>query len=94
MKHFCYEYEYKIHTSRLLPKGTYLRKKNCFLFILRPIVIYSCKTWSTTQGDEEKLLTLKWKIHVPFRLQDGEYKKRKNEDLEMLFNKPYILDYS
>jgi len=30
------------------------------------------------------------KIHGPAQLQNGEYERRKNEDLEMLFSKPNI----
>lgn len=54
----------------------------------------ACETWSTTQADEEKLLiferrTLR-KIHGRVRLQNGDYERRKNEDLKIVFNKPNI----
>lgn len=56
--------------------------------------MYVCETWSTTQGDKEKLITFErkilWKIHGLVRLQNGEYERRKYEDLEMLFSKPNI----
>lgn len=47
-----------------------------------------------TQGDEEKLLTFERndlrKTHGPIRNQNGNYEERKNEDLEMLYNKQSI----
>lgn len=53
--------------------------------------MYACKTLSTTQGDGEKLPTFGRKIlreiHGPVRLKSGENERRKNEDLEMLFDK-------
>jgi hypothetical protein len=61
---------------------------------LRPIVMYACETWFTTQGDEEKLLTFErkvlWKIYEPVRNQIGEYERRKNDELGRLYNKPNI----
>jgi len=56
--------------------------------------MYACKTWSTTQRDEEKLLTFERKvlriIHGPVRNQNGEYERRKNNELEKLYNEPNI----
>lgn len=57
----------KIFNSRLLSKST--KVLSIQTSFLRPIVMYACETWSTTQGDEEKLLTFErkilWKIHGP-----------------------------
>ena len=84
----------KMLISRLLSKGT---KEKLYTSFLRPIVMYACETWSKTQGDEEKLLTFERKIlrkiYGPARLQNGEYERRKNEDLERLFSKPNIKLY-
>lgn len=81
----------KILSFRLLSKGT---KEKLYTSFLHPIVMYACETWSTTQGNEEKLLTFERytlrKIHGPTRLQNGEYERRKNEDLEMLFSKKVL----
>jgi len=46
-------------SSRLLSKAT---KEKLYTSYLRPIVMYACETWSTTQGDEEKLLTFEKKV--------------------------------
>lgn len=75
-------------SSKLLSRGT---KEKLYTSLLRPIVMYTCETWSTTQEDEEKLLTFErkilCKIYGTARLQTGEYERRKNEELEMLFSK-------
>lgn len=44
----------KMFTSKLLSKDT---KKELYIACLRHFVVYRCKTWSTTQSDENKLLT-------------------------------------
>jgi len=49
----------KMLSSRLLPKAT---KEKLYTSYLRPIVMYACETWSTTQGDEEKLLIFERKV--------------------------------
>lgn len=60
--------------------------------------MYACETWSTMQGDEEKLLTferkvLRNKIYGPKRTLNGEYERRKNPNIEKLYNKPNIGKY-
>jgi len=49
----------KMFTSKLLLRDT-MKKLN--IAYLRPIVMYGYETWSTTQGDENKLLTFERKI--------------------------------
>jgi len=81
----------KMLSSRLLSKA---KKEKLYTSYLRPIVMYACETWSTTQGDEEKLLTFERKvlrkIYGPIRNQNREYGRRKNDELERLYNKPNI----
>jgi len=81
----------RMFSSRLLSKAT---KEKLYTSYLRPIVMYACETWSTTQGDEEKLLTFEKKvlrkIYGPVRNQIGEYERRKNDELGRLYNKPNI----
>jgi len=55
--------------------------------------MYGCETWSTTRG--EKLLIFErkilGKIYGPIlNPETGSYEKRKNEDIESIFNKPNI----
>jgi hypothetical protein len=56
--------------------------------------MYVCETRFTIQGDEEKLLTFERKvlrkIYGPVRNQNGEYERRKNDELGGLYNKPNI----
>ncbi|KAL4112400.1 hypothetical protein QTP88_016199 [Uroleucon formosanum] len=84
---FCHEWMFN---SRLLSKVT---KEKLYTSYLRPIVMYACETWSTTQGDEEKLLAFERKvlrkIYGPVRNQIGEYERRKNDELGRLY-KPNI----
>jgi len=81
----------RMFSSRLLSKAT---KEKLYTSYLRPIVMYACETWSTTQGGEVKLLTFERKvlrkIYGPVRNQIGEYERRKNDELGRLYNKPNI----
>ncbi|KAL4154176.1 hypothetical protein QTP88_002009 [Uroleucon formosanum] len=82
----------KLFTSRMLLWTT---KEKMYLAYLRPIVTYACETWSTTQGDEEKLLVFERKvlrkIYGPARNElTGDYERRKNTNLESLYNKPNV----
>jgi len=76
-------------TSRIL---SWMTKEKIYLAYLRPIVTYACETWSTTQGDEEKPLIFERKvlrkIYGPVRNElTGDYERRKNTNLESLYNK-------
>jgi len=60
--------------------------------------MYGCETWSTTKGDEGKLLRFERKIlrriYGPMRDPDNrEYERRKNTDIEKLFNKLNIQSF-
>eukprot|EP00102_Acyrthosiphon_pisum_P010699 XP_008179114.1 PREDICTED: uncharacterized protein LOC103308121 [Acyrthosiphon pisum] len=60
--------------------------------------LLGCETWSTTKGDEGKLLRFERKIlrriYGLIRNPDnGEYERRKNIDIERLFNKPIIQSF-
>ncbi|KAL4154352.1 hypothetical protein QTP88_000231 [Uroleucon formosanum] len=85
----------KMFTSKLLSKDT---KKKLYIAYLRPIVMYGCETWSTTQGDENKLLTFERKIlrkiYGPIlNPNTGVYERRKNADLNSLFNTANLKDF-
>lgn len=49
----------KLFSSKLLSRKT--KKKLCISY-LRPIVMHGIVTWSTTKGDETKLLVFKRKV--------------------------------
>lgn len=80
--------------SKLLSKAT---KGNLYTSYLRPIVTYACETWSTIQGDEEKLITFERqvlrKIQGPVRNQNGEYERQKNDE-QKGYRTNQISDYS
>jgi len=62
---------------------------------MRPVVTYACETWSSTQGDEEKLQNFERKIlrkiYGPVYNNELErFERRKNENLQQLYNKPSI----
>lgn len=57
---------------------------------------YGCETWSITKGDEEKLNIFERKvlrrIYDPV-FENGEYKRRTNQELYQMFYKPIISWY-
>jgi len=75
-------------SSRLLSKAT---KEKLYTYLLPETNsnMYACEIWFTTRGDEEKLLNfeskISRKIHGPVRNQNGEYERRKNDELERLY---------
>ncbi|CAI6356461.1 unnamed protein product [Macrosiphum euphorbiae] len=85
----------KMFTSKLLSRDT---KKKLYIAYLHPIVMYGCETWSTTQGDENKPLTFERKIlrkiYGPIlNPNTGVYERRKNADLNSLFNTANLKDF-
>lgn len=65
---------------------------------LRPIVTYACETWARIKGDEGKLAIFERKIlrriYGPaFYVVLGVFKRRKNNDLQRLLNKPNICKF-
>jgi len=60
--------------------------------------MYACETWASTKGDEGKLAVFEKKIlrriYGPvFNIDLGVFEKRKNEDLQRLYNKPNICKF-
>jgi hypothetical protein len=57
---------------------------------------YGCETWSVTKGDEEKLNIFERKvlrrIYGPV-IENGEYRRRTNQEMYQMFNKPIISSY-
>jgi len=49
----------KMLSSKMLSKTMKQKLYTCYLL---PVSMYACKTWSTTQGDEDKLLTFERKV--------------------------------
>lgn len=56
------------------------------------------ETWSTTKGDETKLLTFERKVlrricGPIYKTETGQYERRTNADIESIFNGPNIQKY-
>jgi hypothetical protein len=54
---------------------------------MRPIVAYGAETWTVTKKQEQALLIFKRKIFRRIygpKYEDGEWKRRKNRELEYL----------
>jgi hypothetical protein len=82
-------------TSKLLSKDTMIK---LYITYLHPIAMYGCETWSTTKGDENKLLTFERKVlrkiyGSVLNPITGLYERRKNADLSRLYNTPNLLDF-
>lgn len=82
----------KTPSSKFLSDGT---KQKLYTSFVRPMVMYACgymvhnaeirrQTTYIRKGNSTEHL------RTPVRLQNGECGRRKNEDLEILFNKPNI----
>jgi len=62
---------------------------------MRPIVMYACETWSSTQGDKEKLQSFERKIlrkiYGSVYNNDLErFERRTNENLWQFYKKPSL----
>jgi len=85
----------KLFRSKLLSRET---KKKLYISYLRPIVMYGGETWSTTKGDETKLLIFERKVlrriyGSIYNTETGQYERRTNADIERIFNGSNIQKY-
>ncbi|XP_050540945.1 uncharacterized protein LOC126905353 [Daktulosphaira vitifoliae] len=78
--------------SKLLSKKS---KERLYMVLARPVIMYACETWPTTQGDENRLAIMERKflrrIYEPKRYEDQTYEIRTNRELQELFGKPDII---
>jgi len=62
--------------------------------IIRPIVIYVCETWAMTVTEQNRLLIFERrvirKINGPTQNNDGTWRIKTNEELEILVKKETI----
>ncbi|KAF0772634.1 Uncharacterized protein FWK35_00001637 [Aphis craccivora] len=65
------------------------------MILARPVIMYACETWPTTQGDENRLAIMERKflrkIYGPKRNEDQTYEIRPNRELQELLEKPDII---
>jgi hypothetical protein len=63
--------------------------------VILPVVLYGCKTWSLTLGEEHRLRVFEnrvlRKIFGPKREEDGSCRKLQNDELHSLYSSPNIV---
>jgi len=70
-------------------------KLQIYKSIIRPTVTYGCETWAMTVTEQNHLLVFERrilrKIYGPTLDNDGTWRIKTNEELEILIKKIYIL---
>jgi len=65
-------------------------KLQTYKSIIRPVVTYGCETWAMTVTEQNRLLILDRsvlrKIYGPTQDNDGTWRIKTNEELEILIN--------
>jgi hypothetical protein len=97
----CYDSVQNLLSSRLLSKNLKIRiyktlKFSFFSFIILPVVLYGCETWSLTLREEHRLRVfengLLRRIFGPKRDEVmGEWRKLHNKELRDLYSSPSII---
>lgn len=91
----CYYSIRRLLKSKLLSHSS---KTLLYHSYLRPIITYASETWSLTKGDSKRLMTFERKvlrnIYGPkFNVESQTYERRKNQELQELYNRPNIISY-
>ncbi|VVC31329.1 Hypothetical protein CINCED_3A000160 [Cinara cedri] len=91
----CYYSIRSLLKSKLLSRNS---KTQLYHSYLRPIITYASETWSLTKGDSKRLMTFERKvprkIYGPkFNAESQTYERRKNQELQELYNRPNIISY-
>ena len=89
----CYYSLEKILSPRLLSKKL---KVNTFKTIIRPIILYTGKTWSLTLREEHRLRVFENKVlrKISEAKRDemtGEWRKLHNAELRALYSSPNVI---
>ncbi|KAF0772561.1 Reverse transcriptase domain-containing protein [Aphis craccivora] len=92
--------KYMVISKQTTPKNNIKRrtKERLYITYLRPKATYACETWASTKGDEEKLSSFERKIlrkiYGPVcNVNSGIFERRKNDEIQRLFNKPSICQF-
>ncbi|VVC41593.1 Reverse transcriptase domain [Cinara cedri] len=91
----CYYSIRRLLKSKLLSHNS---KTQLYHSYLRPIITYASETWSLTKGDSKRLMTFERKvprkIYSPkLNAESQTYERRKNQELQELYNRPNIISY-
>ena len=72
-------------------------KLQIYKSIIRPIVTYGCETWAMTVTEQNRLLIFErgvlGKIYGPTQNNDGTWRIKTNEELEILIKKKNIVRF-
>lgn len=84
----------KILSSKMLLEIT---KEKLYTYSFCPIAMHKCKIWPFAQWVEEKLVIFERKVLLKIyghtQNISGEYERKKNTELERMYNKPNIGKY-
>jgi hypothetical protein len=88
----CYYSVKNLFSSRLISKN---QKIKIYKTLILPVVLYGCKTWSLTLGEEHRLRVFEngvlSKICGPKMEEDGLWRKLHNDELHNLYSLPNIV---
>jgi hypothetical protein len=81
----CYHSVQNLLSSRLLSKNIKVRM---YKYLIFPVILYGCETWSLTLREEHRLRLLR-RIFGPKRGEvAGGWRKLHNEELHNLYSSP------
>jgi hypothetical protein len=88
----CYYSVHNLLPSHLISKNLKIKIYKTVIF---PVVLYGCKTWSLTLGEEHRLRVFETrvlrKISGPKREEDKQWRKFHNDELHNLHSLPNIV---
>jgi hypothetical protein len=92
LENACYYAVQNLLSSCLISKNL---KIKIYKIVILPVMLYGCKTWSLTLGEEHRLRVSEnrvlRKIFGPKREEDGSWRKLHNDELHNLYSSPNIV---
>jgi hypothetical protein len=88
----CYHSVQSLLSSRLISKNLQIK---IYKTVILPVVLYVCKTWSLTLGEDHRLTGFEnrvlRRIFGPKRKEDGSWRILHNDELHSLYSSPNIV---